>query len=96
MQHRIPPPKEPNGCLQALVISRMIARILLVPMLLILGGVVCVIVALYAFAASMWLGFAVILATIAVLTLLSKWEYQRSKHGLPPPDDSDRIDPRTR
>jgi membrane protein implicated in regulation of membrane protease activity len=74
----------------------MIGRILLVPMLLIAGGFFCVIAALYAFAASMWLGIAVFLVTIVLLTALSKWEYQRVKRDLPPPDDRERVDPRTR
>ena len=93
--YQVPPPKEPNGCLQTAVISRMIAQILFVPMLLIFGGVLCVIFAVYAFAANTFLGIAVILVTIVVLTALSMWEYRRVKRGLPPlPEDP--PDPRLR
>jgi hypothetical protein len=94
--HRIPPPKEPNGCLQAALISRMIARILFVPMLLIVGGGGCVVLGIYAFGVSMWLGFGLILVAIIVLIVISKWEYQRAKRDLPPVDDRGRIDPRSR
>ena len=93
--HRVPPPKEPSGCLQTLVISRIIAQILVVPMLLILGGVLCVVAALYAFTNSPFLGAAVIIVTIVVLTGLARWEYTRVKRDLPP-DDYDPIDPRMR
>jgi hypothetical protein len=94
--YQVPPPKEPNGCLQTLVITRIIAQILLVPMLLIFGGVICVVAALYAFAASPLLGLGIIIVTIIVLTALSRWEYTRVKRDLPPPDDFDYIDPRMR
>jgi hypothetical protein len=94
--YRVPPPKEPNGCLQTVVITRMIARILLVPLLFILGGVVCVILALYTIAASPLLGLGVIIVTVVVLSALARWEYARAKRGLPPPDEIDYIDPRMR
>ncbi len=93
--YQVPPPKEPNGCLQTAVISRMIAQILFVPMLLIFGAIVCVVVAVYAFASSILLGFGVIAGTIVVLTAISRWEYQRVKRDLPPPGE-DPADPRMR
>jgi hypothetical protein len=93
--YQVPPPKEPNGCLQTVVISRMIAQILFVPMLLILGGIVCILLALYAFAEHVLLGVAVVVIAIAVLTVISKWEYDRVKRDLPPPGE-DPADPRMR
>ena len=94
--YQVPPPKEPSGCLQTIVITRMIAQILLVPMMLIFGGIVCVVVTLYAFAVAPLLGVGVIVLTVIVLTVLARWEYTRVKRDLPPPDEVNPIDPRMR
>lgn len=96
MSYQVPPPREPSGCLQTLVITRIMFQILAVPMLLILGGIICVGLTLYAFTAHFLLGLLVIAITIALLTGLAKWEYDRVKRDLPPPDEIDRIDPRMR
>jgi hypothetical protein len=94
--YRVPPPKEPSGCLQTVVITRMIAQILFVPMLLIFGGVVCILLVVYAFSASPLLAFGVVAATVLVLSGVARWEYTRVKRDLPPPDETDYIDPRMR
>jgi hypothetical protein len=94
--YQVPPPKEPNGCLQTLVISRIIAQILLVPMLLIIGGIAGVVIALYAFTTNPLLGVGFILLVMGTLTALASWEYRRVKRDLPPMDERDRIDPRMR
>lgn len=74
----------------------MIAGILFVPMLLIGGAVLTVIVTVYAYSVHFLLGFGVILLTIIVLIIISKWEYTRVKRDLPPPDEVDPADPRAR
>ena len=94
--YQVPPPKEPSGCLQTAVISRMIAAILFVPLLLIFGGIVAVVLAFYAFAEHPLLGFGLILIAAVALTVLSRWEYVRVKRDLPPRDDVDPADPRMR
>jgi hypothetical protein len=94
--YRVPPPKEPNGCLQTVVITRMIAQILFVPLLLIFGGVVCIVLAVYVISASPLLALGVIVVTAVVLSGLARWEYSRVKRDLPPPDETDYIDPRMR
>jgi hypothetical protein len=93
---RVPPPKEPNGCLQTAVISRMIAQILFVPLLLIFGGILFVVFAFYAFAEHVLLGFGLVVFAGVVLAVIARWEYERVKRDLPPPDDVERIDPRMR
>lgn len=95
MTYQVPPPKERSGCFQTVVISSMIARILFVPLVLILGGILAVIVALYAFAEHTLLGFAVIAVAVVALTVLSRWEYMRVKRDLPEPGE-DPADPRLR
>ena len=44
MTYHPPPPSQPNGCLQTLIISRMIFQILAIPVALILGMLIGVIV----------------------------------------------------
>jgi hypothetical protein len=94
--YQVPPPKEPSGCLQTAVISRMIAGILLVPLLLIFGGIMAVVLAFYAFATHALLGFGILLIVGLALTALSRWEYVRVKRELPPADEVDPADPRMR
>jgi hypothetical protein len=94
--YQVPPPKEPNGCLQAAVISRMIAGILFVPLVLIFGGILALVLAFYAFAEHALLGFALLIAVVLVLTVVSRWEYVRVKRELPPADEADPADPRAR
>jgi len=93
---RVPPPQEPNGCLQTIVISRMIAQILFVPLALILGGILLVLGAFYAFAEHPLLGFGLVLIAFVALTFVARWEYERVKRDLPPADERDPADPRTR
>ena len=93
---RVPPPKQRPGCLQTLVLSGMIARILFVPMVLIAGAVACVVAVVYALSVHFTLAIAVVAVTVAVLTALSRWEYVRVKRDLPPADEVDPADPRAR
>jgi hypothetical protein len=93
---RVPPPREPNGCLQTAVISRMIAQILFVPLLLIFGGIMLVVLAFYAFALHPLVGFSLALVSVLALTVVGRWEYERAKRDLPPPEEADRADPRLR
>jgi hypothetical protein len=74
----------------------MIARILLVPLLLIFGGVISVILVVYALATHFLLGIGVILVAVVILSVLARWEYTRVKRELPPADDFDPADPRMR
>jgi len=93
---RVPPPKQTPGCLQTLLLSRMIAQILFVPLLLIGGAAACIVAVVYAATVHFTLAFAVLALTVAVLTAISRWEYIRVKRELPPDDDVDPADPRAR
>jgi hypothetical protein len=82
-----PPPKEPNGCIQMLVISRMILQILFVPILMIVGGIVALLVFIYAFSASPLLGLGVLVLGFGLLVAIGKWEWRRVGKEIPPDED---------
>jgi hypothetical protein len=85
--YRVPPPKEPSGCLQALVITRILLQILLVPFILLLGALVTIALAIVAFVEHPLLGFAVIAIALLILVGLAKWEYARVAKERQPFDD---------
>ena len=82
-----PPPKEPSGCIQTLVISRMILQILFVPILMIIGGIVGVLLFIDAFTVSPFLGLGVLALGVGALVALGKWEWRRVGKDVPPDDD---------
>ena len=80
------PQKEPNGCFQTIVITRIILQILMLPMLLVAGGIVMVLLFFYALTVNPLLGLLVLLVAGAMVYLLGKWETHRLPQG-PPPND---------
>jgi hypothetical protein len=77
-------PKEPSGCMQALIISRMIVTILAVPLGLIIGAIFAVMFALWALSIHPLLGLAVIVGGILLLLAIARWESRRLGRDLPP------------
>ena len=77
------PQKEPSGCLQALVISKAMIAILLVPILLILGAIIGIVLAFYALTISPFLALLVVLGGAGVLVGLGKWESRRVAKEMP-------------
>jgi hypothetical protein len=80
------PQKEPNGCLQTLVITRIILQILFVPMMLVAGGIAAVLVFFFALTVNPLYGLAVLLVVGFLLYLLGRWEASRTPQGPPPSD----------
>ena len=70
-------PKEPNGCIQSIVITRLILGILLVPMAIIIGAVIFMLVLLWALSISPLIALALIVAGVVVLLAVIRWESQR-------------------
>jgi hypothetical protein len=79
-------PKEPSGCMQTLVITRMIFATLLVPMGLIFGAIIAVLLTFYALSIHPLLALLVIVIAGAVLYALAKWESRRISRNNPPDD----------
>jgi len=86
MTYHPPPPKEPNGCLQTLVISKMIFQILAIPIFMIFIGLVAVLIFLYAFSENPLLALLVLAIFGFVMYLIMKFEQRRIERELPPED----------
>jgi uncharacterized integral membrane protein len=84
MRYHPPPPSEPNGCLQTLVITRMIFQILLLPLVMILGMLIAVMLIFFAFSENPLLGLGGILIIGLLIYLFVKWERIRVDREHPP------------
>jgi membrane protein YdbS with pleckstrin-like domain len=84
MSYHPPPPSEPNGCVQTLVISRMIFMILLIPVLLIMGVLFAVMIAFLAFSAHPVLGLIAVITVGIVYYVAVRWERHRVERDHPP------------
>ena len=84
MTYHPPPPAEPNGCLQTILISRMIFGILAIPMLLILGVLVGVVLTFIAFSEHVLYGLASLAGSVGFISLLLQIERRRSARDHPP------------
>ena len=80
--------KEPSGCMQTLVISKVMLAILLVPMALVLMVIFAVVLAFYALTISPFLALLVIGAALALLVGVGKWEARRVAKEHPPDEYS--------
>ena len=79
-------PKEPSGCIQSLIISRMNIQILAIPLALIMGSIFAVLLALYALTISPFLGLAVVVFFVLLLVFLVRWEGDRITRNAPKDD----------
>jgi hypothetical protein len=77
------PQKEPSGCLQTLVITRIILQILAVPMLLIAGGIAAVLLFFYTLSISPILSAFVIVMAGGALYTFGRWESKRARDQVP-------------
>jgi hypothetical protein len=75
--------REPNGCLQTLIISKLIIGMLLIPLILILGTVTAVIGTFYALTVHPLLALLVILLCAGTLYGLARWEHHRVSREIP-------------
>jgi hypothetical protein len=81
------PQREPSGCMEALLISRIVFGMLLIPFLMILGAIGAVVVTLLALTVHPLLALLSFALCGAVLILVAKWESARVKRQLPPEDN---------
>jgi membrane protein YdbS with pleckstrin-like domain len=85
--YHVPPPKEPSGCLQTLVISRMILQILFIPLMLILGSIVAIVLFFFSLSVSPLLSLAILIMGVLALIAAAKWEWRRVGREMPPDED---------
>jgi hypothetical protein len=84
MTYHPPAPSEPNGCIQTLVISRMIFMILLIPLLLIVSVMFAVMAIFVAYSRHPVLGLFVVSIVAALIYGVVRWERHRVERDLPP------------
>jgi hypothetical protein len=84
MTYHPPPPAEPNGCLQTLLISRMIFGILAIPMLMILTVLIGVVFTFIAFSEHFLYGLGTVALCVGIITLLMRIESGRAARDHPP------------
>ena len=80
-------PREPSGCMQTLVITRVILVILAVPLLIIIGAVLAVVLTFYALSVSPFLALLVILLFGGAIALAVRWEMRRVAKEMPADED---------
>ena len=78
--------REPNGCFQTLIISKLIITMLLVPLFLILGAVLAVLATFYALTVHPLLALLVIALCAGILVGVAKWEQRRVAREIPRDD----------
>jgi hypothetical protein len=77
-------PREPSGCMQSVIITRMILGILLVPMAIIIGAILALLVALWALDKSPLLALGFLVLCGFGLMVAIKWESRRVGRDVPP------------
>ena len=70
-------PKEPSGCVQTIIITRMMLGILLVPVLAIAAVVVGVLLVFYALSVHPLLALGVVAGVTGLLGVAIRWEMKR-------------------
>ncbi|MGE0686881.1 MAG: hypothetical protein AB7P33_09070 [Dehalococcoidia bacterium] len=78
--------KEPSGCMETFVITKIVFSMLLVPFLMILGAIAAVVLAFYALTIHPLLALLVIVLCGAAFVGFVKWETARVQRQLPPED----------
>jgi membrane protein implicated in regulation of membrane protease activity len=86
MTYHPPPPSEPNGCIQTLVISRIVFGILMIPLLMIIGVLFGVMIFLIAYSTHPLLGIAVLAVIGLAIYAFAKWEQRKVRQDYPDAD----------
>ena len=72
-----PNPKKVNGCLETLVLTKVAFQVLAPALGLLFGGLAGVILLVYAFATSLWLGLLGLAVAAVIIYLLARWDKKR-------------------
>ena len=77
-------PKEPSGCMQTLIITRVIFSMLAVPIGIIAGALFALMVTFYAYTVSPAVALIPLGAGVLGITALARWEKARIDRETPP------------
>lgn len=89
-----PNPKKPGGCLESLVLTKIALEVLFPAVAFIMGSILALVLIIWAFATSVWLGLLALAAAGVAIWLLTIWDKRRVAKieaemkdlNLPPPD----------
>jgi uncharacterized membrane protein len=79
-------PKEPSGCMQTIIITRMIIGMLAVPIALIMGAVIFIMLAFVALSVHPLLALLVVAIGAGAIILGGRWESRRAAKDFPKDD----------
>lgn len=71
-------PKEPSGCVQTIVITRMMLGILMIPLLLIMATIIGVLLTFVALSIHPLLALLVLVIAGGIIVGVARWEYNRA------------------
>jgi hypothetical protein len=80
-------PKEPSGCMQTLIITRVIFSLLAVPLAIIGAAMFTLVMTFYLFTVSAPLALIPLLAGVGGVVGLYRWEHARIEKEMGPQDD---------
>src|SRR4051812_9113960 len=72
-------PKKTNGCLEALVLTKVAFQVMAPALGLLFGSLLGIVLLFYAFSTSLWLGLVGLALAGVALYLLSRWDKKRIK-----------------
>jgi hypothetical protein len=78
--------KEPSGCMETIVITRIVFGMLMLPLAMIVAAIFAVVVAFYALTIHPLLALLVIVVCGALFVGFVKWETARVRKQMPPED----------
>lgn len=78
--------KEPSGCMETVIITRIVFSMLLVPFAMIIAAIFAVVATFYALTIHPLLALGVIVVCAVLFVLFVRWETQRVRRQLPPED----------
>ena len=77
MYYQQKPPKEPSGCMQTIIISRLVMGILFVPILIVIGAILLIMLAFYALSIHPLLALLVVAIGAVIIVAVARWEGRR-------------------
>ncbi len=78
--------REPNGCLEALVYTRIVFGMLLAPFALILGVIIMIVITFVALSVHPLLALLILVSSTVGMVALARWEARRIAREMPPED----------
>lgn len=78
--------KEPSGCMETLLITKIVFSLLMVPFAMIMAAIASVVLALYALTVHPLLALLVVIGCGLVFIGFVKWEQIRITRNQPPPE----------